>query len=81
MSRTIHVHCNRCGATCLDGGHSILEVKAGELANRVEEPYLDLCAGCVDRFLDWLREGRQNALTGVGAGTAELVRELDTVTR
>jgi hypothetical protein len=57
--RTVTIHCSRCGCTIL-GGHSILEVKAGDLANRIEEPYFDLCASCVDRFLDWLRSGRQN---------------------
>jgi hypothetical protein len=57
--RTTTIHCNRCRCT-ITGGHSILEVKAGDLANRIEEPYFDLCAGCIDRFLDWLRSGRQN---------------------
>jgi hypothetical protein len=57
--RITTIHCSRCGCTIL-GGHSVLEVKADDLANRVEEPYFDLCAGCVDRFLDWLRSGRQN---------------------
>jgi hypothetical protein len=57
--RITTIHCSRCGCTIL-GGHSVLEVKADDLANRVEEPYFDLCAGCFDRFLDWLRSGRQN---------------------
>jgi hypothetical protein len=63
--RTTQIHCNRCGATCT-GGHSILTVTAGELANRVEEPYFDLCAGCADRFLDFLRSG-QTAHAALGA--------------
>jgi hypothetical protein len=66
MSRITTIHCSRCGATIL-AGHSILAVKAGDLANRIEEPYFDLCAGCVDRFLDWLRSGRQNGQLGAGA--------------
>jgi hypothetical protein len=40
---------------------SILEITAGELVNRLDEPYLDLCAGCADRLIDWLRGGRQTA--------------------
>jgi hypothetical protein len=78
--RTTQIHCNRCGDTIL-GGHSILEVKAGDLVNRVEEPYIDLCGSCVDRFQDWLRSGRQNGLPTVGTAPVGIVRELDTITR
>lgn len=66
MSRTVLIHCSRCG-TSIIANHSILTVTAGELANRVEEPYFDLCAGCTDRFLDWLRGGRQNGQGEEGA--------------
>jgi hypothetical protein len=59
MSRITTIHCPRCGCTIL-GSHSILEVKTGDLANRIEEPYFNLCAGCIDRFLDWLRSGARN---------------------
>jgi hypothetical protein len=52
--RTTVIHCCRCRCTIM-GGHSILEVKAGALANRVDEPRFDLCGLCVDQFLDWLR--------------------------
>jgi hypothetical protein len=69
MSRITSVHCNRCGATCT-AGFSILEVKAGDLANRIEEPYFDLCGSCVDRFLDFLRSGRQNGQDGAVATPA-----------
>jgi hypothetical protein len=67
--RTTTIHCNRCRCT-IAGGHSILEVKAGDLANRVEKPYFDLCADCVDRFLDRLRSHENTALrlTGQRAG-------------
>jgi hypothetical protein len=64
--RTTVIHCCRCRCTIM-GGHSILEVKAGDLANRVEEPYFDLCAECAARFLDWLRSGRQNGQHDAGA--------------
>ena len=67
MSRTTQIHCNRCGATIL-GGHSILRVEAGDLANRLEgEPFVDLCEDCCARFLDWLRSGRQNGENDAGA--------------
>ena len=42
--RIIQVHCNRCGQTCL-GGHSMLRVEAGNLANQIEgDPFIDLCS-------------------------------------
>jgi hypothetical protein len=69
MSRITTIHCSRCSCTIL-GGHSILEVKAGDLANRVDEPYFDLCASCADRFLDWLRSGRLNDAGAFGAALA-----------
>jgi hypothetical protein len=57
--RTTVIHCCRCRCTIM-GGHSILEVKAGALANRFDaEPRVDLCRDCADRFLDWLRS-REN---------------------
>ncbi len=81
MSRIVTIHCSRCGATIL-GGHSILKIEAGTLADRIEgEPYIDLCPSCVDRFLDWLRQGKPNALGGVGTAPVGMVRELDTVAR
>ena len=52
----------RCGST-ITGGNSILELKAGDLAKRHEEPWIDLCASCADRFDDWLRSGRQDVQT------------------
>ena len=78
--RVTTIHCSRCGATIL-GGHSILKIEAGELANRVEEPFIDLCEGCCDRFQDWLRSGRQNGQPTVGGDAVGMARELDTVTR
>ena len=71
--RTTQIHCNRCGETIL-GGHSILEFKAGELTNRVDEPYIDLCGSCVDRFLDFIGSGRQNGLPTVGTAPVGTVR-------
>jgi hypothetical protein len=42
----------------------MLRVEAGELANRVEDPLLDLCGDCVERFVDFLRSGaRRDAMT------------------
>jgi hypothetical protein len=45
----------------------ILEVKADELAKRHDEPGVDLCAFCGDRFEDWLKSGRQSAVDGLAA--------------
>jgi hypothetical protein len=65
--RILQVHCNRCGATCM-GGHSMLRVEAGNLANQIEgEPYVDLCRECCSQFLDWLRSGARNGQHAVGA--------------
>jgi hypothetical protein len=54
---------------------------AGDLTNGVEEPYIDLCGSCVDRFLDWIRGGRQNGLPTVGGAPSGMVRELAGVIR
>ncbi|MFI5455640.1 MAG: hypothetical protein ACHRXM_09330 [Isosphaerales bacterium] len=75
--RTTVIHCSRCGATIL-GGHSILQIVAGELANRHDEPWIDLCGSCVDRFGDWLRSGSPHN----GAAAAPTVQPaMVTVTR
>ena len=68
--KNISVCCDRCGAAIL-GGHSIIEVKAGELTTRHVEP-LDLCADCCQRFEDWLRSGRQTAAFEPGVAAAPL---------
>ncbi len=68
MSRTTQIHCNRCGDTIL-GGHTIIEAKQGQLATLHDEP-IDLCASCTDRFNDWLKSGRQNAMASLETGPA-----------
>jgi hypothetical protein len=50
--------CDRCGNAILEN-RSTLEVKAGGLGSRHDEP-LDLCQECQAGFIDWLRGGRQN---------------------
>lgn len=74
MRQTLY-HCNRCGASITDGRHSILEVKAGELAKRHDEPWIDLCGGCADGFENWLRSGKETAHNGLGAPLGGLVVE------
>ena len=59
MSRTTMIHCSRCRATIL-GGHSVLEAKAGHLVNRLEEPSIDLCCDCTERFQEFMRGPREN---------------------
>ncbi len=51
--KTFTIVCDRC-STSIDGNHSILEVKAGDLVKQLGEP-LDLCSVCADLFLDWIR--------------------------
>ena len=42
-----------------NGRHSILEAKAGELAvARYDEPWIELCGSCGNRFENWLRSGK-----------------------
>jgi hypothetical protein len=55
-----------------------LEVKAGELAKRFDEP-IDLRGGCSDRFADFLRAGQQTAHDDLGAipGATELILLLE----
>jgi hypothetical protein len=70
--RTTTLHCCRCRCT-ITGGHSILEVKAGALANRFDgEPRVDLCGDCADQFMDWLRSHENTVvrLTGQRVGCA-----------
>ena len=69
MSRFTTIHCSRCGATIL-GGHSIIELKAGSLATRHDEP-IDLCGECAEAFDDWMRGPREDTsvrLAGQRAG-------------
>jgi hypothetical protein len=47
--------CNRCGGVILEN-RSILEIKAGALGARHDEP-IDLCGDCQARFDDWLKGG------------------------
>jgi hypothetical protein len=57
--RTTTAICDRCGNTITDLG-SIVEVTAlGELRHRIDR--LDLCHGCGELLLDWMRE-RKRAL-------------------
>jgi hypothetical protein len=67
MSRTILYHCSRCGASITDARRSVLEVKAGPLAKLHDEPWLDVCGPCGDRFEDWLRSGKEAPQTGLPA--------------
>jgi hypothetical protein len=57
--------CDRCSAIILRG-HSILDVKAGDLVKRFDAP-LDLCLDCSIAFGDWLSEPRQDATNRVRA--------------
>ena len=51
------------------------EIKAGELAKRHDEPWIDLCGPCAYRFEDWLRSGKQTPQNGLGATMGGLVGE------
>ena len=64
--------CDRCGAVCTDQPCSILELKAGELTKQFAEPWIDLCGPCSERFIDWLRSGRQANRDGPGEALADL---------
>jgi hypothetical protein len=47
------ISCDRCSSP-ISGGHSILEVKAGELS-KTRDDQIDLCSSCCAEFVDWLR--------------------------
>jgi hypothetical protein len=51
--RTTTIACDRC-STEITGGHSIVEVKHGDLVRQFDQP-LDLCQQCCSEFLEWLR--------------------------
>jgi hypothetical protein len=70
--RTITVCCSRCGAA-ITGGHSMLNATAGHLVNRLDDPAIDLCTECVDRFVDWLR-GSNEIDMGVVADRMRIIR-------
>ena len=72
--RTTNYCCDRCGSPVLEG-RSVLEVKAGELAKRHDEPWIDLCGSCTDRFVDWLRTGKEGVQNGLGATMGGLAVE------
>ncbi len=52
-----HVFCDRCGDPILEQG-SVIGAKGGEVVRRCPEP-IDLCIGCLERFGDWLKGGKQ----------------------
>jgi hypothetical protein len=56
MSRTVHIACDRCSAT-IDGNHSVvaIDLVAGELKTRRDEPRIELCTSCGSAFLDFLK--------------------------
>jgi hypothetical protein len=47
------ISCDRCSSP-ISGGHSILEVKHGDLVKQFDQP-LDLCAACSGDLMDFLR--------------------------
>jgi hypothetical protein len=53
--------CDRCGSVVTEG-ESAIEAQYGPLVNRLNGQQ-HFCLDCQDRFLDWLRSGRQNGLT------------------
>jgi hypothetical protein len=65
--RTITIQCNRCGQNIL-GGHSVLNITAGDLVSRHGDP-IDVCGDCCERFGDWLRGPRQTAALTPGTAT------------
>jgi hypothetical protein len=64
--RTTQIPCSRCGSTHL-GGHSVLEIEAGDLAMRHDEPCVDLCASCVDGFEEFLESACRPPPTDAGS--------------
>ena len=65
--RLTTVRCDKC-STPISGGHSIIEFKAGELANRHDAP-VDLCSTCASEFVDGLKP-RRFELSEAGATAA-----------
>jgi hypothetical protein len=51
--RTTTIACDKCSAE-ITGGHSIIEVKHGDLARQFDG-LLDLCATCSGALADFLR--------------------------
>jgi hypothetical protein len=64
------VFCDRCGDVILEQG-SVMGAKAGEVVQRYPEP-LDLCLGCLERFGDWLKGGRQTVQAGPASDPMKL---------
>jgi len=69
MSRVTQRFCDRCGACVTDRPGSIVEVKAGDLVDRIGET-VDLCPVCSDGFTSWLRSARQAHQDGPGEAIA-----------
>ena len=75
--KTTSIQCDRCGSP-ITGGHSIIEVKAGNLTRLHSDP-IDLCSECCERFNEWLKGGHEHGHNGAGAGSVE--PSMKTVTR
>jgi hypothetical protein len=79
LVRTTTIHCNRCGAIVLEG-MSVLEAKHGRLSRQFDDA-LDLCEGCGESFVSWLKSGRQTGFPTMGTAPVGVVHQLDEVFR
>jgi hypothetical protein len=54
--RTTVINCDRCTAL-IEGNHSLvaIDLVAGELKTRRDEPRIELCSSCGSDFLDFLK--------------------------
>ena len=67
MSVTLHVHCDRCGATVTEH-RTALDVRCGPLLPQVEA--LDLCPACASELRAWLRHREAEAVLTQTTGGA-----------
>jgi len=54
---TTTVTCDHCGE-CVETGRTVLRVETGPARDRL--PEVDLCRGCFELFVAWLRSGAKS---------------------
>ncbi len=57
--RVTVISCDRCNAA-IDGNHSVvaIDLVAGELKTRRDEPRIELCSSCGSDLLGWLKPSK-----------------------
>jgi hypothetical protein len=68
--RTTTITCDRC-TSLIEGNHSVVAIDliAGELKTRRDEPRIELCVSCGSDFMSWLRSSKFELMSSEAMAT------------